>query len=112
MIELKDSKTVIKCPKCGKEYNIDVYNKLEKGKKVLIGSIRGKAAPKEALREIAYLTGGILYKKHVDIFDNVYDPKICRMCNTGFGYVKIVRKDKKNVIYQIDLDLIDPKVNS
>ena len=31
-------------------------------------SVRGKAAPKEALKEIAKLTGGKLYEEHVDIF--------------------------------------------
>ena len=31
-------------------------------------SVRGKAAPKEALKEIAKRTGGKLYEEHVDIF--------------------------------------------
>lgn len=110
MPELKKGKVVLNCPKCGKEYNMDEYNKLEKGKPVPVVSVRGKAAPKEALREIAQRTGGILHEEHVDIFDDqVYDPRICRVCNTEFGYVKIVGKDKENIIYHIDLDLIEPK---
>jgi len=31
-------------------------------------SVRGKAAPKEALKEIAKRTGGRLYEEHVDVF--------------------------------------------
>ena len=108
MIEVGNGKTVVNCPRCGKEYNMDEYKKLEKVKPIM--SVRGKAAPKEALAEIAKHTGGILHEEHVDIFNNkIYDPRICSKCGTEFGFVKIVGKDKGNTIYRIDLDLIEPK---
>ncbi len=36
-------------------------------------SVRGKAAPKEALSEIAKRTGGKLYEEHVDVFKRGFD---------------------------------------
>ncbi|HEY9206493.1 MAG TPA: tryptophan--tRNA ligase [Candidatus Methanoperedens sp.] len=36
-------------------------------------SVRGKAAPKEALSEIAKRTGGKLYEEHVDVFKRSFD---------------------------------------
>lgn len=103
-------KVVVNCPKCGKEYTMDEYEKLEKGESVPVVSVHGKAAPKEALLEIAQRTGGILYKEHVGVFDDkVCDARICSVCNTGFGFLKIVGKDKKNIICQIDLDLIETR---
>lgn len=87
---------------------MDEYNKLEKVKPVPVVSVRGKGAPKEALAEIAQHTDGILHEEHVDIFDeDVYDPRICRVCNTEFGFVKIAGKDKENTIFRIDLDLVE-----
>jgi hypothetical protein len=107
MIELKNSKTVVNCPNCGKEYNMEDYYKLEKEKPIPVMSVYGKAAPEEALEEISQQTGGILHKGHVDIFnDKIYDARICSVCNTGFGFERIVGNDKGNLIYHIDLDLI------
>ncbi len=107
MPEFKIENAIINCPKCGKEYNMDEYNRLEKEKPVPVVSVYGKAAPEEALAEVAQRTGGRHYKEHVDIFDGaVYDPRICSECGTGFGFVKIVGKDKENIIFKMDLDLI------
>jgi hypothetical protein len=111
MIEFKNSKTVVNCPNCGKEYNMEEYYKLEKEKPDPAISVYGKAAPKEALEEISQKTnslywGEILYKERVDIFDDkIYDARICSVCNTGFGFVKIVGNDKGSLIFELDLDL-------
>jgi len=107
MIKLGNS-IVVNCPGCGREYNNNEYENLEKAKPIM--SVRGKAAPKEALTEIAKRTGGTLHEEHVDIFNNeIYNPRICSKCGTEFGFVKILGKDKDNTIFQIDLDLIEPK---
>ena len=50
----------------GLAYKVNMFRLLveERGTEI---SVRGKAAPKEALKEIAKLTGGKLYEEHVDI---------------------------------------------
>ncbi|MBU3967954.1 MAG: tryptophan--tRNA ligase [Euryarchaeota archaeon] len=50
----------------GLAYKTNMFRLLveETGKEI---SVRGKAAPKEALKEIAKRTGGTLYEEHVDI---------------------------------------------
>lgn len=118
MIEIGNG-IVVNCPGCDKEYNVDEYKELKKAKPKPIMSVHGKAAPREALAEIAKRIGDILHDEHVDIIlhdehvdvfnNNIYDPRICSGCGTEFGFVKIVGKDKDNTIYQIDLDLIEPK---
>lgn len=113
MIKL-GNKSVLNCPKCDKEYNMEEYEKLDKAKTQTydkpIMSVRGKAAPKEALMEIAKRTGGKLYDEHVDIFnrenDKIYDARICHKCGTEFGFVKIISKTNKGTIFHMDLDLL------
>jgi predicted nucleic-acid-binding Zn-ribbon protein len=112
MIKL-DDKSVLNCPKCGKEYNMEEYEKLDKAETLTydepIISVRGKSAPKEALIEIAKRTGGKLYDERVDIFnrekDEIYDARTCYKCGTEFGFVKIVNKTNEETIFHIDLDL-------
>ncbi len=82
MVDLNQGKIVVHCPNCGKEYDMDDYKKLKK-------------SDSEEL---------------IDRFDNeVYDARICSVCRTEFGFVRIVRKEKNHTIFQIDLDLIEPK---
>ncbi len=114
MIEIIGKDIVVNCPKCGKLYNMEEYRKLDQVKTYTIYSpyisIRGKSAPKEALKEIAERTRGKLYEEHVDIFKmRLHDARKCSKCGTEFGFVKIVGKDKENTIFQIDLDLITQK---
>ncbi|MBU4076710.1 MAG: tryptophan--tRNA ligase [Euryarchaeota archaeon] len=47
--------------------NMFIVEERQEGEKKYI-SVRGKAAPKEALKEIAKRTGGKLYEEHVDVF--------------------------------------------
>ncbi len=113
MTKLGD-KSVLNCPKCDKEYNMEKYEKLDKAETQTydepIISVRGKAAPKEALMEIAKRTGKKLYDGHVDIFnrekDKIYDARICPKCGTEFGFVKIISKTNKGTIFHMDLDLL------
>lgn len=113
MIKLGD-KCVLNCPKCGKEYNSEEYEKLDKAETLIYGdpiiSAHGKAAPKEALVEIAKRTGRRLYGEHIDIFnkinDEIYDARICSKCGTKFGFAKIVSKTNKEAIFHMDLDLL------
>lgn len=113
MIKL-DDKIILNCPKCGKEYNMEEYERLDKAKTQTYGepiiSIRGKNAPKEALIEIAKRTGGKLYEGHVDIFnrkkDEIYDARICSKCGIEFGFIKIISKTDKGTIFHLDLDLL------
>ncbi len=52
----------------GLAYKVNMFLVEERrGEKTFI-SVRGKAAPKEALSEIAKRTGGKLYEEHVDVF--------------------------------------------
>lgn len=121
MIKLSD-KSVLNCPKCDKEYNMEEYEKLDKADTQThdepIISVRGKNAPKEALMEIAKRIGinkvnatvGKLYDGHVDIFnrekDKIYDARICPKCGTEFGCVKIISETNKGTIFHLDLDLL------
>lgn len=121
MIKL-DDKTVLNCPKCNKEYNMEEYNKLDKADTKTyddpIISVRGKNAPKEALMEIAKriginkvnATGGKLYDGHIDIFSSkkgeIYSARICSKCGTEFDFVKIISKTNKGTIFHLDLDLL------
>ena len=113
MIKLSDE-SILNYTKCDKEYNMEGYEKLGKAEIQTydepIISIRGKAAPKEALMEIAKRTGGKLYDEHVDIFnmekDKIYDARICPKCGTEFGFVKIISKTDKGTIFHMDLDLL------
>jgi tryptophanyl-tRNA synthetase len=53
----------------GLAYKVNMFvveERQDKDKKYI--SVRGKAAPKEALKDIAKRTGGKLYEEHVDIF--------------------------------------------
>ena len=53
----------------GLAYKVNMFvveERQDKDKRYI--SVRGKAAPKEALKEIAKRTGGKLYEEHVDIF--------------------------------------------
>jgi tryptophanyl-tRNA synthetase len=50
----------------GLAYKVNMFRLLVEERDTEI-SVRGKAAPKEALKEIAKLTGGKLYEEHVDI---------------------------------------------
>ncbi|NJD75550.1 MAG: tryptophan--tRNA ligase [Candidatus Methanoperedens sp.] len=52
--------------------NMFIVEKRESAGKAFI-SVRGKAAPKEALSEIAKRTGGKLYEEHVDVFKQSFD---------------------------------------
>lgn len=112
IIDIEEDFAKLNCPKCHKEYNMKEYGKLDKAErqihKELIGSVRGKNAPKDALAEIAKRTGGKLYDEHVDIFSihEIYDIRICSKCGTKFGFVKVVSKTDKGTIFHIDLDLI------
>ena len=116
MIKL-DDKSILNCPKCGKEYNMEEYEKLDKAEIQTydepIISVRGKSAPKEALMEIAKRTGGKLYGEHIDIFntrnDEIYDARICSKCGIEFGFIKIVSKTNKGTIFHMDLDLLNEK---
>lgn len=113
MIKLGD-KGALNCPKCGKEYNSEEYEKLDKAETQTYGepiiSVRGKSAPKEALMEIAKRTGGKLYGEHVDIFDRkndeIYDARVCSKCGTEFGFAKIISKTNRGTMFHIDLDLL------
>jgi tryptophanyl-tRNA synthetase len=49
-------------------------------------SVRGKAAPKEALKEIAKRTGGKLYEEHVDIFKRSLDEVESTVCKVELKY--------------------------
>lgn len=112
MIKL-DDRSVLNCPKCGKEYNMREYDILDKaGTQIhekLIGSVRGKNAPKEALMEIAQRTEGKLYDGHVDIFDRyeIYDARVCSKCRTEFGFARIISKTNRGTVFHMDLDLLD-----
>ncbi len=113
MIKFSDE-SILNCPNCDKEYNMEEYEKLDKADiqtyEQPIISVRGKVAPKEALMEIAQRTSGKLYEQHVDIFnreqDKIYDARICSICGTEFGFVKIISKTNKGTIFHLDLDLL------
>jgi tryptophanyl-tRNA synthetase len=48
--------------------------------------VRGKAAPKEALKEIAKRTGGKLYEEHVDIFKHSLAEVNSAVCEVELTY--------------------------
>ena len=116
-----DDESILNCPKCSKEYNIEEYEELNKvnaqtygtyptyGKPII--SIRGKDAPKEALAEIAKRTGGKLYEGHVDIIDKrkyeIDDARICSKCGTEFGIVIIL--SNKGTTSRLGLVLVTSK---
>lgn len=112
-------KIILSCPKCGKEYESSEYNNLKRAKpnQVLIGRVSGKNAPKEVLEEVSHRLqyelglNNVLHEGHVDIFkEALYDARVRSECKTEFGFAQIVGGcSNGNVIYHIDLDLINPE---
>ncbi|MDD5474116.1 MAG: tryptophan--tRNA ligase [Candidatus Methanoperedens sp.] len=72
----------------GLAYKVNMFIVEERqGQEKSFISVRGKAAPKEALSEIAKRTGGKLYEEHVDVFKRTLEEveKIVRRVELQYG---------------------------